>query len=177
MIDKALQNVPLPIKIIVQKEREKPKERNRRGTFFSSVNVSLCLSLNACLTSSFSGWADQVQAALSVEVPLSDHNADVRAPLKVTLSVALWCTVFDEGRSALESTATTSICPPYFLPTVFHLQFDPHLLAAGAPVFTADTWRTGSSIIIRALYLLIYSPCCIPTCDCLCCIVKVRLVQ
>lgn len=46
------------------------------------------------------------------------------------------------------------------------------------PLLTADTWRTGSSIMtVITGTLYIYSPCRIPANDCLCCIVKVGQVQ
>lgn len=75
------------------------------------------------------------------------------------------CTLFDDGRSALVSTAA-SVSPP---PSVSHLRVDPHLLTPWAPLLAAETWRTGSGLItVITRAVCIYSPCCIPVITCLC---------
>lgn len=96
---------------------------------------------------------------LPVEVApslLTGHNADIRAPVKVTQPGAVWCTVFDHGRSAQESSSHPDLSPPYFPLFLFHPHVDPHPLTVGAPLLTADTCRTGSnirSVVTGALYI------------------------
>lgn len=93
------------------------------------------------------------------------HRPDIMQTSELRWRLRCRCTLFDDGRSALVSTAA-SVSPP---PSVSHLRVDPHLLTPWAPLLAAETWRTGSGLItVITRAVCIYSPCCIPVITCLC---------